>query len=281
RVLFVRLVAASADQVGVFIRFEIGQSHDHRFGVERRGERRDAFGELFDVKFHRPAIACDPLCDHALDVVRLALELEQRFRMNADHAIDDELEARQADALVRQPLKIEGAFRIADVHHDLYRNRRHLSEVDVAHFEIEPVLIYHSGFTFGARHRHRHSGSNDVGRVAAADHRRNAEFARHDGGMTGTTAAVRDDDLAGFDLIELGGALNDARVAGADARADGTPRYQHLAALFQAEALQHVVPRAAAHGFGTRLQYVELAVEAVFAPFDVHRPAVVFFDDER
>ena len=38
---------------------------------------------------------------------------------------------------------------------------------------------------------------------------------------------------------------------------------------------------AALHGLGPRLQDVDLAGGAVLAPFDVHRRAVMLFDDER
>ncbi len=40
-------------------------------------------------------------------------------------------------------------------------------------------------------------------------------------------------------------------------------------------------PAARLHGLGTRLQHVEPAVDAVLAPLDVHRPAVVLLDDQR
>jgi hypothetical protein len=50
RVFFVRLVARTADQLLVLVRLEVGQAHDHGLRIERRGDRRDAFGQLVDVE---------------------------------------------------------------------------------------------------------------------------------------------------------------------------------------------------------------------------------------
>ena len=51
--------------------------------------------------------------------------------MDADVAVDDELEPREAHAFVRQPPELERELGIADVHHDLGRRRRHAVERDV------------------------------------------------------------------------------------------------------------------------------------------------------
>ena len=50
---------------------------------------------------------------------------------------------------------------------------------------------------------------------------------------------------------------------------------------FERVALLGLAGRLALHRLGPRLQDVELAVDAVLAPLDVHRPAVVLLDDER
>ncbi len=70
------------------------------------------------------------------------------------------------------------------------------------------------------------------------------------------------------------------RRAGADAMADAAAGDEHLASVLQVEALQRSAA-AALHRLGSGLQDVQLAVFAVLAPFDVHRTAVVFFDDQR
>src|SRR3546814_14231764 len=68
--------------------------------------------------------------------------------------------------------------------------------------------------------------------------------------------------------------------ASADLLADRAAFGEHrtLAAL-ELVATQHVDRRARLHGFRTRLQDVQLAVDAILAPLDVHRPAVVLLDD--
>src|SRR3546814_13735730 len=68
--------------------------------------------------------------------------------------------------------------------------------------------------------------------------------------------------------------------ASADLLTDRAAFGEHgaLAAL-ELVAAQHVDRRARLHGFRTRLQDVQLAVDAILAPLDVHRPAVVLLDD--
>ena len=58
------------------------------------------------------------------------------------------------------------------------------------------------------------------------------------------------------------------------------PLDEHLRLALEREAL-HGAAGAALHGFGPRLQDVDLAGLAVLAPLDVHRAAVVLLDDQR
>ena len=73
---------------------------------------------------------------------------------------------------------------------------------------------------------------------------------------------------------------HDARRTCADALADAAPACEHSRALLQREALDRAAG-AALHGLRTRLQDIDLAGLAILAPFDVHRAAVVLFDDQR
>ena len=54
------------------------------------------------IERHRIAVAGHLAADRLLQFLRLLVEFEQRARMHADHAIDDELQARKADALVAE-----------------------------------------------------------------------------------------------------------------------------------------------------------------------------------
>ena len=60
--------------------------------------------------------------------------------MHADHAVDDELEPREAHALVRQPRELECAVGIADVHRNLHRNLGQRVELDVALIEFQHAV---------------------------------------------------------------------------------------------------------------------------------------------
>ena len=57
--------------------------------------------------------------------------------MNANHSIDDELQTRQADAVIRNGGEIESAIRIADVHHDLHGNVGQRIELNLRLLEFE------------------------------------------------------------------------------------------------------------------------------------------------
>src|SRR3546814_6486365 len=89
------------------------------------------FAETLDEVIDRAAIRRNHWIDDAAQFGRLLVEFEQRLWVNADLAVDDEFEAGEADALVRQRCEIERLFRRADIHHDLDRNVRHLVERDL------------------------------------------------------------------------------------------------------------------------------------------------------
>ena len=81
------------------------------FGRERRGDRGHAFDDLGDIELGRTLVRGDALGDLRLELGSLRVELEQRLRMHADILVDDELEARQPDAFVRQPAEFERELR--------------------------------------------------------------------------------------------------------------------------------------------------------------------------
>ncbi len=91
---------------------------------------------------------------------------------------------------------------------------------------------------------------------------------------------VGDEHVAGLHLRHVLHVMDDARRARADALADAASLDQHLRAPLERESLDGAA-RTALHGFGARLQDIDLAGGAVLAPFDVHRRLVVFFDDQR
>ena len=119
----------TADQVGVFVGFEIGQAHDHRFREKGGAEGADAFDQFFDVKLARVGIAGHPRFDLLPHFIRCGVFLQQRFGVDADGIVDDEFEPRQADAGVGEARQRERALRVADVHRDFERQFGHFFQV--------------------------------------------------------------------------------------------------------------------------------------------------------
>ena len=240
----------------------------------------------------------------ALDLLALggrqALDVEDGLRVDADDVVDDELDAGQADAGVGQLGELEGEFRVADVHHDLDRHVGHRRDVAGIDLEIESTAIDVAGVAFGAGNGDGFAFGQGVRRVAAADDGRDAQFAGDDRRVAGAAAAVGDDrrgalhdrlpvrvghvgdqHVAGLDLVHFLRVADDADRADADLLADGTAGGQHLGELLEPELLDLAGAGLRLHRFRARLQDVELAVDAVPAPLDVHRPAVVGLDDHR
>src|SRR5205814_306821 len=77
-VLFLRLVAAAADEIGVLVGLEVRQAHDDRRRRERRGDLRDPLGELLHVEADRARVARHLHADLLLELPVQPLELEQR-----------------------------------------------------------------------------------------------------------------------------------------------------------------------------------------------------------
>ncbi|MNQ31146.1 hypothetical protein D3C85_445110 [compost metagenome] len=220
--------------------------------------------------------------------------------MHADHAVDDELQAGQAHTGVRQLREVEGAVRVADVHHDLERQIRH--GVDGVLLDVEAQFAFEdvTSVAFGAGHGHALAVLEQLGSVAATNHCRNPQLTGDDRRVAGTAATVGDDGagalhdrfpvrvghvgnqyVAWLDLVHLGHVLDDADLAGADALADGTAFHQHGAGFLQQVTFHDVGLGAALHGFRTGLHDVQLAVVTVLGPLDVHRALVVLLDDHR
>ena len=84
--------------------------------------------------------------------------------------------------------------------------------------------------------------------------------------------------IAGLYLVHLCNALHQTNRACANFLANGTTLSQHRARAFEFVTKFCGAFRLALHGFRTSLQNINQAVGAIFAPFDVHRAAVVLFN---
>jgi len=62
--------------------------------------------------------------------------------------------------------------------------------------------------------------------------------------------------------------------------ANGTALGQYRARGLELEAVLDLVFLLAFHSLGARLQDVELSIHPIFAPLNVHRSAIVGFDDQ-
>ncbi len=193
RVLFLGLVARAADQLAVFVALEIRQPHDHRLGPERGGDGRHALGHLVHIERTRRGMAPRHGLDGLLQVGIDVGIVQDRLRVNADVVVDDELQPRQAHALVGQLAEVEGQLRIADVHRDLDRDLRHFAALHLGHLGFQQPVIDEAGVALRAAHRHQRALLQPLGRVAAADHRRNPEFPGDDRRVAGAPAPVGDD----------------------------------------------------------------------------------------
>ncbi|OIQ72599.1 hypothetical protein GALL_457760 [mine drainage metagenome] len=112
--------------------------------------------------------------------------------MDADHVVDDELQPRQTHALVRQLGEAEGEIGVADIHHDLGGNGRHLLQTGGGDLIVQRALVDVARVALGTRHRDRLAVRQGLGGAAAADDGGNAEFAGDDRG--GDQSAARDGD---------------------------------------------------------------------------------------
>ena len=117
--------------------------------------------------------------------------------------------------------------------------------------------------------------------------------------MAGTAAAVRDNGarllhhrfpvgvghvgdkhITLLHAVHFAGVSNDSHRARTDLLTDGAAFGKDLAAALQSKFLLHVGGvLTALHGLRPRLQNVDLAVDAVFTPFNIHGTAVVLFND--
>src|SRR5690554_7239972 len=218
--------------------------------------------------------------------------------MHADHAVDDEFQTRQAHTLVGQVGEIEGAVRVADVHHDLERQFGHGIHAVGPHIELQTTVIDDAGIAFRAGHGDDLAILEFAGGIATAHHCRNTQLAGDDGCVTGPAAAIGDNgtgtlhyrfpvrighvgnqNVAGLDLVHFRDIADYLDRAGTDTLPDGTAFDQYGALVLEQVALHDIDAAATFHGFRTGLDDIQLAVISSLGPLDIHRATVVFFND--
>ncbi len=223
--------------------------------------------------------------------------------MRLDVLVDDELESGEPHPVRRQGRQAEGELRVAEIDHDPGGGALHGGEIRPPHLERHPPGIDEAGIALGAGDGHQ--GTVPDGRRGALgpDHGRDAELAGHDRGMAGAPAAVGDDrgrplhhrlpvgrgrvgdqHLAVAEALQLARVGDEAGTAGGGLGADGTAAGQHLALAGDQILLDDAHRLLRGHRLRPGLDDVELMVEAVQGPLDVHGrgpagvPGVVILD---
>src|SRR5690606_26462388 len=220
--------------------------------------------------------------------------------MDADHAVNDEFQASQANTFVGQLGKGERAVRVTDVHHDLERQLRHGVNGVLADIEAQLTFEDQTGIAFGTGHSDALAIFQQIGSVAATDNCWDTQLAGDDRRVAGTAAAVGDDGAGALhyrlpvrighvryqhvtrlDPVHFRNVTNDFHRAGTDTLTNGATFDQHGAFFLQQVALHDIGAAAAFDCFRTCLNDIQLTVVTVLGPFDVHRAAIVLFDDHR
>ena len=221
--------------------------------------------------------------------------------MHADVVVNHEFETCQADTGIRQLTEVECQMRVTDVHHDLRANGWQFATQNFGYFGFQNAVVDFAFVAFGARYGDERTVFEHLGRITTAHHRRYAQLARNDRGVTGTATTVgnnggcalhhrlpvrvghvSDQDIARLYAFHFGRIHDNAHRARTNFLTDGTTGSQHgdvIGIGFQSIALFGFTFGLAFHGFRTRLQDVDFAIATVFTPFDVHWAAVVLFDN--
>ena len=226
--------------------------------------------------------------------------VQNRLRMHTNVVVDDEFQPRQAHTGIGKLTEIKRQLRIAHIHGNLDGDIRHGAALHLGHFGFQQPVIHKTGITLCAAHGNQNAVFERFRCMATAHYGWNAQFARNDGRMAGSATAIGHDgrralhhrlpvgvrhvghqNVAGLHLVHLADVVHDAHRSGADFLADGTALDQHVAPALELVAVLGLASALAFDGFGTRLKDVQLAVQPVFAPFDIHGTAVVLLNDQR
>ena len=227
------------------------------FGIVRRGDGADTLGQLVHEELDLVGVARRDLVHLFAHVVGHALIAGQRQRMHLHPVGEDELHARQADAVVGDRRLLEGNLGAAHIHHDLGAWPRHVAHIDRLHLERQLPGVDAANLTLGAAHGDFLARFQKLRGVAAAHDGRNAQFTRHDGGVARAPATVGHDgrgrlhdrfpvrvgdvghqDFASLEVADVAHVGDDAYLAGRDLLAHGQTLDQHIALAFEPIGLE-------------------------------------------
>ena len=289
----------AAEEAGVLVGLEVAHADDDRLRRERGSDRRDALRDALDEVVPRRRVGGGSPRDLCLERLWECVEFGEGARVDADSLVDDELEPRQPDAVVRQLGEGECLVGHADVEHEIDRDLRHPVERRLLDGVVEDAPVDEPIVAFRAGDRHTGAIRQHLCAGAGSHDGGDAQLSRHDGGMAGSAAAVGhdrgrlphdrlpvgvravgDQHIARLEEVHQREIVHHANGPGADLLADRPTRREHIAARSQHESAQHALVASGDDGLGAGLHDVERPVDPVARPFDVHRMPVVGLDRE-
>src|SRR5438067_5216694 len=200
RVLLVLFKLFAPNERGVFIGLEIAQPYDDGTRMLRGSDRGNALCEFVDEIIALVLVTANQFVDALARVAILQLvEMRQRHRMNLNAIGDDELDARQADAVARQFPPTKRAARAGDIEHDRRARFWQLLQADFLLGEIEQSVVNKAFVALSAGERHLLAIAQNFCRLTCADDCRNAKLAADDRCVTGSPAQVSDDAFGFFE----------------------------------------------------------------------------------
>ena len=228
----------------------------------------------------------------------MLVKLKQRTRMHANHAVNDELQARKTHTLVRQASKVKGTVRVTNVHHNLQRQIRHGRNLRTMHREVQHIAVNIAGIAFGTGNRDFLTVTQMFRRIAAAHHCWNTQLTRDNGRVTGTSASVgnngrcflhdwfpirighiRHQHITRLNAVHFTDVMDNLYRPCADSMTDGTAFGQHFAVARQLVALHHLF--IGTNGFWARLNDKQLTGVPIFRPLDIHWATIVLLNHQR
>ena len=193
-VVLLGLELLAADEVGVFVGFEIAHADDHRLGILGGGDLGDPPGQVVHKIFHLVLVPLGQGLNLPADPrVRHLVEMEQGQGVNFDDVVDDEFHAGQADALHRQAPPAEGRGGGGDVHHDPGPGLGEVLQVDLGFLKFQEALIDVPLVTLGPGDGDLLAVLQNFRGLPGPDNGGNAQLPADDGGVAGAPPVVRDD----------------------------------------------------------------------------------------
>src|SRR5690606_12646306 len=293
------LVARTTHQLAVFVGLEVRQTHDDGLGVEGSGQSRNTFSQFFHEECTWAGVATSRRFHRLFQVAIHIGVVQNSFGVNRNVVVDDEFQTSQTHTIVRNLREVKSQLWVTHVHHDFQADLGHLAPADFFDLGFQQTVVNTAFVAFSTRHRHFLAFFQHVRGVVATNHGGDAQFASNNRRMAGTAATVGDDSrsqlhdgfpvrvrhvghqhVAGFDQIHLGGVRHNTDFARTDLLANGAACNQHVAGGFQAVTLLHIVAALLGlHRLRTGLQNVDLAVDTITTPLNVHGTLVVFFNN--